>query len=74
VEEHLWASEEYIFRINHQGNVKLKGTDDDKIKVTIQVETTSQTLANNVDISIINGNQITLTVCLNFTSKLITDG
>ena len=65
MEEHLRTSDEYIFRVNHQGYVKIKGIDEEEIKVTIQVQTTSQTLADGIDISIVNENEITLTVSTN---------
>jgi hypothetical protein len=49
----------YLYR---EGQVKIEGTKGENITLIFDFKTTSQTLADDIDISVANGNEIILTV------------
>ena len=60
--------------IKHEGRVYLEGTDKDEISVIVDYRTSSKRLAEGVEISIVNGNEILITVRTPWFRRLILDG
>lgn len=48
--------------ITHKGEVRIEGTDKEEINVIIDFKATSKVLAESIDVSVLNGNDIIITV------------